>query len=50
MIYLMLIYARTWVGLVDGGEMDFDQSFRQFNVKTKFMRRVFLDLTLNAEY
>ena len=39
------------IGVVDGGELNFDQSFLQFNVKKKiYMRRVLLDLTLNAEY
>ena len=39
------------IGVVDGGEWNFDQSFLQFNVKKKiYMRRVLLDLTLNAEY
>ena len=39
------------IGLLDGGELNFDQSFMQFNVKKKkYRRRVLLDLALNAEY
>ena len=39
------------IGFVDGGELNFNQSFLQFNVKKKKYRRGdFLDLTLNAEY
>ena len=37
-------------GLVDGDELNFDQSFLQFNAKKNYMRTVLLDLTLNAEY
>ena len=38
------------IRLVDVGELNFDQSFLQFNVKKKYMRRVLLNLNLNAEY
>ena len=38
------------IGLVDGGELNFNQYFLKFNVKKKYSRRVILDLTLNAEY
>ena len=38
------------IGLVDGGEFNFNQSFLLFNVKKKYRLRVILDLTLNAEY
>ena len=38
------------IGLADG-ELNFDKSFLQFNGKKKiYMRRVLLDLTLQAEY
>ena len=37
------------IGLVDGGELNFNQSFLKFNVKKKYRQRVILDLTLNAE-
>ena len=36
-IYLMLIH-----GLVDRGELNFDKSFLQFNVKKKYVPRVTL--------
>ena len=36
-------------GLLDGGELNFDQYFLQFNVTKKYMQRVLLDLTLSAE-
>ena len=32
------------------GKLNIDQYFLQFNVKKKYMRRVLLNLTLNAEY
>ena len=38
------------IGLVDVSELNFDQSLLQFNAKKKLMRRVLLDLNLNAEY
>ena len=38
------------IGLVDGDELNFNQSFLKFNVRKKYRRRVILDLTLNAEY
>ena len=39
------------IGLFEGGELNFDQSFLQFNVKKNiYMQIVHLDLTLNAEY
>ena len=38
------------IGLVDGDKLNFDQFFLQFNAQKKYMRRVLLDLTLNAEY
>ena len=28
------------IGLVDGGKLNFDQSFLQFNMKKNYMRRV----------
>ena len=38
-------------GLVDGDELNFNQSFLKFNVKKKkYRRRVILDLTLIDEY
>ena len=37
------------IGLVDWGELNFNQSFLRFNVKKKYRRTVILDLTLNAE-
>ena len=37
------------IGIVHRGELNFDQSFLQFNVKRN-MQRVFFDLVLNAEY
>ena len=39
----------TETGLLDGGELKFDQYFLQFNVTKKYMQRVLLDLTLSAE-
>ena len=42
--------SKLEIRLVDGGELNFNQSFLQFNVKKKYRRRVLLDLTLNAEY
>ena len=36
------------IGLVDGGELNFNQSFLKFIIKKKIQARV--DLTLNAEY
>ena len=36
------------IGLVDGGELNFNQHFLKFNIKKKIQARV--DLTLNAEY
>ena len=38
------------IGLVDGGELNFNQSFLKFNVKKKIQAKSFLDLTLNTEY
>ena len=38
------------IGLVDRGELNFDQSFLQFNVKKKIYAKSSFDLTLNAEY
>ena len=38
------------IGHVDGSKLNFDISFLQFNGKKKYMRRVLLDFTLNAEY
>ena len=38
------------VGLVDGDELSFNQSFLKFNVKKKYRERVFLDLNFNVEY
>ena len=39
------------IGLVDGGELNFNQTFLKFHVKKKkYRRRVILDLTLNPEY
>ena len=35
---------------VDGGQLNFNQSFPQFNVKTKIQAKEKLNLTLNAEY
>ena len=36
------------IGLVDGGDLNFDKSFLQFNVKKKkYLRIVLLNLTLN---
>ena len=37
------------IGHVDGGNLNFDISFLQFNPKKKYMRRFLLDLTLNGE-
>ena len=37
-------------GLNDGNKLNFNQPFLQFNLKKKCMRRVLLNLTLNAEY
>ena len=34
-IYLMVIHAWLDIGLVDRGELNFDQFFLQFNVKKK---------------
>ena len=36
--------------LVDGGKLNFDKSFLQFNRKKKNIQRVLLDFTLNATY
>ena len=36
--------------IADGGELNFDQPFLQFNVKEKYIRRVLLNLTLNVAY
>ena len=38
------------VRVVDWGELNFDQSFLQFNVKEKYIQRVLLNLTLNVAY
>ena len=38
------------IRVTDGGELNFDQPFLQFNVKEKYIRRVFLNLTLNVAY
>ena len=38
------------IGLVDDRELNFDQSFLQFNAKKKYMQRVLLNLNLNVEY
>ena len=38
------------VGLVDEGELNYNQSFVKFNVRKECRQRVILDLTLNAEY
>ena len=38
------------IGLADGCELNFDQSFLQFNAKKKHMQRVLLNLNLNVEY
>ena len=38
------------IELVDGGELNCNESFLKFIVKTKYRRSVILDLTLNAEY
>ena len=38
------------IGLVDKGELNFNQSFLKFNVIKKYRRRVVINLTLNAEY
>ena len=46
----MLYISELEIGVVGRGELNFDQSFQQFNVKKKnYMRRI-LGLTLNAEY
>ena len=37
------------IGLVDGGKMNFNQSFLKVNIKKKCRRRVILELTFNAE-
>ena len=39
-------------GLVDGAELNFNQSFLKFNEKKrkKYRQRVILDLTSNFEY
>ena len=42
--------AELEIGFADGGELNFNQFFLQFNVKKKYRRRVHLDLTLNTEY
>ena len=50
-IYFILIHApELQIGLADGSELNFDQCFQHFNVKKKYMRRVLIDLNLNAEY
>ena len=38
------------IRLADGSELNFDQTFLQFNAKKKYLRRVVLVLNLNAEY
>ena len=38
------------LGLIDGDELNFTQSFLKFNVKKKIQAKSFLDLTLNGEY
>ena len=38
------------IRLVDGGELNFNQSFLKFNVQKKIQAKRFLDLTLNTEY
>ena len=38
------------IRVVDGGELKFDQSFLQFDVKEKYIQRVLLNLTLNVAY
>ena len=38
------------LGLADVGELNFDQSFLQFNAKEKCIPRFLLDFNLNAEY
>ena len=38
------------LGLADVGELNFDQSFLQFNAKKKCMPRLLLDFNLNTEY
>ena len=35
------------IGLLDGGELNFEQSFLQFNVKKKNMQRVFFYQSTN---
>ena len=38
------------IGLVDEGELNFDQTFLLFNVKKDYIRKISSDLTSNAEY
>ena len=38
------------IGLVAGAKLNFDQYCLEFNARKKYIRRVILDLTLNAEY
>ena len=38
------------IELADVSELNFDQSFQQFNAKKKINAKKFLDLNLNAEY
>ena len=38
------------IGLVDGGKLNFDQSFLQFNVKKETYPRSFSRFGLNDEY
>ena len=38
------------IGLIDGGELNFNKSFLHFNVKKKIYAKVTLKLTVNIEY
>ena len=38
------------IGLVDGGELHFDQSFLQFNAKKKDICEEFFSILIYAEY
>ena len=39
------------IGLDDGSDLNFDQSFLQFIMqRKKYMQRILLDLNLNTEY
>ena len=49
-IYLILIHPELEIGVADGNELNFDQSLLQFNAKKKYMRKILLDLNLNAAY